>query len=242
MTDLDLNDVRELAGDAGALIRCGLNPRLRPGRDAEYNALALRYLSQPVFQSVVHAVATGQGLHVLSCDRIEGLVLTPTEDSPFRLRLSEYVQLASVDLRLLHGVVQVAIAATAYPTAAALEDGTRLASVSANQIYDRVRAVLDDERGSARADPPEDEPELEPVWRAVRRLRAADTTSDGRDTPHNAIGAIRKALRWLEANGLAEAVPGEADTWRLRDRYRLQVLGAAGEAVDALHTIEGQAG
>jgi hypothetical protein len=236
MSSLDLTDMRELADAAGQLLRFGLSPRLRPNRDSAYNALVLRYQADLTFQSVVRAMATGQGLTVLACDRMEGLVLAPTEDSPYRIRLADYVLLDSATIRLLHGVVQVAIAATAYPTAAALEDGTRLASVSATQVYDRVRAILDDERGAAgRDDPPEDEPELEPVWRAVRRLRAADTTPDGRDTPHNVIGAIRKALKWLEANGLADAVTGDPDTWRLRDRYRLQVLGAAGDAVDLFH-------
>lgn len=234
MTDLDLHEVRELAADAGQLVRFGLSPRLRPSRDAEYNALVVRYQADLTFQAVVRAVSIGQGLTVLACDRMEGLVLAPTEDSPYRMRVSDYIQLPSSDLRLLHGVVQVAVAATAYPTAAALEDGSRLVSVSASQVYERVRAILDDERGAGRGDPPEGEPDLEPVWRAVRRLRAADTTPDGRDTPHNLIGAIRKALRWLEESGLADAVTGEADTWRLRDRYRLQVLGAASDAVDLL--------
>lgn len=238
MSDLDLNDVRELAGDAGQLIRFGLSPRLRPSRDTEYNALVLRYHADLSFQAVVRALAVGQGLNVLACDRMEGLVLAPAEDSPYRIRLSDYVQLPSVDIRLLHGIAQVAIAATAYPTAAALEDATRLASVSATQVYDRVRAVLDGQRGNAQQDPPEDEPELEPVWRAVRRLRAADTTPDGRDTPHNVMGAIRKALKWLEESGLADAIDGETDTWRLRDRYRLQVLAAASDSVDLLRTLD----
>jgi hypothetical protein len=238
VNDLGLNHLREVAGDAGQLIRFGLSPRLRPSRVGEYNGLVLRYQGDLTFQAVVRAVAAGQGLNILSCDRIEGLVLSPTEDSPFRLRLADYVQLPSVEIRLLHGVVQLAIAATAYPTAAALEDGSRLVSVSATQVYDRVRAILDDERGKPHQDPPEGEPELELVWRAVRRLRAADTTPDGRDTPHNVMGAIRKALRWLEESGFADTVPGDTDTWRLRDRYRLQVLGAASDAVDALRADE----
>lgn len=240
MMVLDLNEVRELAGDAGRLLRYGLSPRLRPTRgDGDYNALVLRFLTDPTFQSLVRVVATGQGLVVLSCDRLEGLVLSPAEDSPYRIRLADYVQVPSTDIRLLHGLVQLAIAATAYPTAAALEDGTRLASVSATQVYERVRAVLDDEHGGGRDDPPEAEAEEEPVWRVVRRLRAADTTADGRDTPHNVIGAIRKALRWLEDNGLADEVAGETDTWRLRDRYRLQVLAAGSEAVDVLRAVPG---
>jgi len=85
------------------------------------------------FERVVRSFAAGQSLSVLNCDRLEGMVLAPTDDSPFRIRLAEYVQVTSSDMRLLHGLVQLAIAATAYPTAASLEDGSRLVSVSATQ-------------------------------------------------------------------------------------------------------------
>lgn len=230
MSDVITGDIRDAATEAAALVRYGLSPKTRPRNDGEYNALVVRYLTDGGFRSLVHAVAVGQGLIVLACDRMEGIVLAPTEDSPYRMRLSDYVLVQSTDTRLLHGLVQLAIAATAYPTAAALEDSSRLASVSANQIYERIRAVLDEE--AAAADAPEDDPDDEPVWRAIRRVRAADTTPDGRQTPHTIIGAITKALRWLEDQGLADEVKGEADTWRLRDRYRLQVLGAATDAVD----------
>lgn len=223
------------AADAGRLVRAGLNPKTRPSRDADYAALVLRYQTDPDFAHMVRSFAGGQGLSVLACDRIEGIVLAPTDDSPFRIRMSDYVAVPSSDIRLLHGLVQLAIAATAYPTAAALEDGLRLPSVSANQVYDRLRRLIDDAREkSGPADPPEDAPELEPVWRMLSRLRAADTTPDGRDTPYNVMGAIRKAFKWLEARGLADAVATEADTWRLRERYRLTVQSSAVFAVEAL--------
>ena len=238
MTDLGSNEVRDAVTDAAALVRYGLTPKLRPSRDGEYNQLVARYLTSGGFRSLVRAVAVGQGLLVQSCDRLEGIVLLPTEDSPYRMRLADYLVVHSSDTRLLHGVIQLAIAATSYPTAAALEDSSRLASVSATQVYERVRAVLDDENAAASGDPTEDDPDAEPVWRALRRVRAADTTLDGRETPHTVIGAIRKALRWLEDHGLADAVKGEPDTWRLRDRYRLQVLGAGSDAVDVLRRTE----
>lgn len=240
MTDPAATELRDILTDAAALVRYGLSPRLRPNRDAEYNTLVVRYVTDTTFQSIVRAIATGQGLVIHACDRMEGLVLGPAEDSPYRIRLADYVLLPSTDLRLLHGVIQLAIAATAYPTSAALEDGGRLVSVSANQVYERVRAILDDERSDGESGPPENELDQEAVWRVIRRLRRADTTPDGRDTPHNVIGAIRKAFRWLEDNGLADAVKGEPDTWRLRERYRMQVLGAASDAVDVLRaTREG---
>lgn len=234
MTDTSAKNVGDTVIEAAALIRFGLSPKLRPSRDAEYTALVVRYNADPEFRAFVRAVAVGQGLLVLACDRMEGIVLVPSEDSPYRVRLSDYVLVQSSDTRLLHGVVQLAVAATAYPTAAALEDSSRLVSVTASQVYERIRAVVDDEHVAGAPAASESDPAVEPVWRVIRRLRAADTTPDGRDTPHNVIGAVRKALRWLEEKGLADEVRGEADMWRLRDRYRLQVLAAANAALDVM--------
>jgi hypothetical protein len=236
MTDIAGSGVRDAVADAASLIRYGLSPKIRPNREGEYNALVVRYTTDGAFRALVHAIGSGHGLLVRACDRMEGIVLAPTAESPYRIRLADYVVVQSADTRLLHGVVQLAIAATAYPTAAALEDGTRLVSVSATQVYERVRAVLDEAHAAADGVPAEDEPDAEPVWRAIRRARAADTTPDGRQTPHTVIGAIVKALRWLEDQGLADQVKGEQDTWRLRDRYRIQVLSAANAAVDILRT------
>jgi hypothetical protein len=234
MTDTSATTVGDAVVEAAVLVRFGLSPRLRPSRDAEYTGLVVRYNADPEFRAIVRAVAVGQGLLVLACDRMEGIVLVPSEDSPYRVRLSDYVLVQSSDTRLLHGVVQLAIAATAYPTAAALEDSGRLVSISATQVYERIRAVVDDEHAAVAATADASDPDVEPVWRVIRRLRAADTTPDGRDTPHNVIGAVRKALRWLEERGLADEVRGEADVWRLRDRYRLQVLAAGNAALDAM--------
>lgn len=226
-----------VANDAGRLVRAGLNPKFRPARDADYAGLVLRYQSDPAFARLVRSYAGGQGLSVLACDRMEGIVFAPTDDSPFRVRLADYIGITSSDMRLLHGLVQLAIAATAYPTAAALEDSLRLPSVTASQVYDRLRRLIDDARtDDGSADPPEDAPELEPVWRMLGRLRAADTTPDGRDTPYNVMGAIRKAFRWLESRGMADEVAGSEDTWRLRERYRLSVQFAAVDAVDVLRS------
>lgn len=220
------------ANEAGRLVRFGLMPRLRPARDADYTHLVLRYQTDPAFARLVVGFAGGQGLSVLDCDRLEGLVLTPTDDSPFRTRLSDYVSIPGTEIRLLHGLVQLAIAATAYPTSAALEDPTRLVSVTASQVYHRIRGLVDQHKEAGRDDPPEDDPEAERIWRLVGRLRAADITPDGRETSYNVMGAIKKALRWLEEQGLADSV--DDDTWRLRERYRLNVLSAASDTFELL--------
>ena len=222
---------------AGRLIALGLQPRAMPGRDSEYADLIVRHQSDGPFAELVSGVAEGQGLKVLGVDRITGLVLAPASDgeSPYRLRISDYVALPSTEHRLLHGLIHLTIAATCYPTAAAVEDeAAPLPSVTAREIQERLERLaraLADRFGPS--DPPSDQPELEPLWRLVLRTRATDTTTDGRSTPHTILGMIRKAFKFLEEQGLADKVdrPEEPDTYRVRGRYRLHVLDAAREAL-----------
>ena len=230
------------ASDAGRLISYGIQAaKFRPARDTDYQNLVLRFLADRDFERLVMAIAGGQGLSVIACGRIEGLVLAPTTESVYGIRLADYIALESSDIRLLHGVVQLGIAATAYPTAAALDDSTRIVSISANQVYDRLQRLAEEcGRRAGRDDPPEDDPEAERIWHLVARLRPTDTTPDERDTPYNVMGAIRKALRWLTERGLAEEVEGTPDTWRLRDRYRLGVVAASAGAFEALQSLGDQ--
>jgi len=228
-----IDSLQSQATDAGRLVGYGIRPRHRPANDTDYQALVLRFLADRDFERMVTAVASGQGLSVIACDRMEGLVLAPTDDSPYRLRLADYIQLPSAETRLLHGIVQLAIGATAYPTAAALEDSTRIVSISATQVYERIMRLAEEfSRRLGRNDPPEEDPESEKIWHLMSRLRPTDTTPDDRDTPYNVLGAIKKALRWLSEHGLADEVEGTNDSWRLRERYRLNVLAASGGAFE----------
>ena len=235
MTDI----ATSTAADAGRLIGYGIQAaKFRPSRDADYKDLVLRFLADRDFERLVAAIAGGQGLSVVACDRVEGLILAPTHESIYGIRLADYIGVESAEIRLLHGIVQLGIAVTAYPTASALEDTTHISSVSATQVYDRLMHLAEEYRRRAgRDDPPEDDPEAERIWHLLLRLRPTDTTPDERDTPYNVMGAIRKALRWLTERGLAEEVQGTSDTWRLRERYRLGVVAASAGAFDALQSL-----
>jgi hypothetical protein len=230
---------------AGRLIAYALQPKLVPARDADYAALIAQFHSDPPFADLVGGLADGQGLTILTCDRLLGLIVAPTADSPHRLRMDDYLATAKVEQRLLHGLAHLAIAAVCYPTAASLEDdGAPLPSVSAREVHERVErlAVALHERFQ-RADPPTDEPELEPVWRLVIRTRATDTTTDGRSTPFTTLGMIKKALAFLAEHGLSDEVPraAEPDTYRMRARYRLHILDAARQALVVARDILGSA-
>jgi hypothetical protein len=230
---------------AGRLIAYALQPKLVPARDADYAALVAQFHSEPAFAELVAGVAEGQGVLVLACDRLLGLIVAPTAESPHRLRMDDYLTTVKVEQRLLHGLAHLAIAAVCYPTAASLEDDAApLPSVSAREVHERVErlAAALHERFH-RADPPTDEPELEPVWRLVIRTRAVDTTTDGRSTTFTTLGMIKRALAFLADHGLADEVPraAEPDTYRMRARYRLHVLDAARQALVVARDVLGTA-
>jgi len=230
---------------AGRLIAYALQPKLVPARDPEYATLVAQFHGDPAFADLVVGIAEGQGLTILACDRLLGLVAAPTPESPYRLRMDDYLATPKVEQRLLHGLVQLAIAAVCFPTAASLEDDAApLPSVSAREVHERVErlaAVL--QQRFNRADPPTDEPELEPVWRIVLRTRATDTTPDGRSTPFTTLGMIKRALAFLAEHGLADEMPraAEPDTYRMRARYRLHVLDAARQALIVARDALGRA-
>src|SRR5690349_3070348 len=96
-----------LAEDAGRLIALALSPS-RPMTPAHRDLLR-RYRSDGLFRGQVEAFAHGLGLRVL--DVLEsGLVLAADADSPFAFKLSDYRQNLTVDDRLCHGLIHVAVA------------------------------------------------------------------------------------------------------------------------------------
>jgi hypothetical protein len=221
----------------GRLIRYGLEPKLTPARSADYAELVGRARNEPDFAAAVVETAHGQGLEVLDIDPLLGISLAATDESPFAMRLDDYSRGSSED-RLLHALVQLAIAATAYPTAEALDDD-RLQSVSVGEIVDRVRHIatrLRDRLGPG--DPPDDAAQLEPLYRFLLRVPMTATTHDERAHMRTLTGAVKRALRFLVDQGMADPLDGLGpDTYRLRARYRIHVRDASGQLGDALDTI-----
>lgn len=221
----------------GRLIRYGLEPKLMPARNAEYAELVGRARNDSDFANALVATAQGQGLEVLDIDTLLGISLAATDDSPYTMRMEDYNKRAGEE-RQLHALVQLAIAATAYPTAESLDDD-RVQAVSVNEVVDRVCHIatrLRDRLGAG--DPPDDEPQLEPLYRFLLRTPLTATTPDERAHVGTLVGAVKRALRFLVDQGLADPIEGAApDTFRLRARYRIHVRDAAGYVGDALDTI-----
>lgn len=220
----------------GQLIGFGLDPRLSPGRNVAYQELVARFRGDADFRHRVVAVTAGQGLEILDCSSVYGLVLAATgPDSPYYMRLDDYAAMTAEE-RHLNAFIFLAIATTAYPNADALdaEDGPlpqiAVAQVLRlmNRMADRIRERCKDQ------DPPVDEPQIEPVYRLVLRWREGDTTGDERSNPHVKAGMVRRALKWLVANGLADEIGTAKDGFRMRSRFRLHVKDAVSSIGPAL--------
>jgi hypothetical protein len=220
----------------GQLIAYGLDPRLSPGRDPAYAELVIRFRSNPEFRGQVEAVAVAQGLDILDCSPVYGLVLTASgPDSAYHMRLEDYAVMTT-EQRHLNALVFLAIATTCYPTAESLEaeDGP-LPQVTVGQVVRLMNRMAErvGERSQA-GDPPVDEPEREPLYRLVMRWREGDTTGDERSNPRVKTGMVRKALKWLAANGLADEIATAKDAFRIRSRFRLHVKDAVGDVGEML--------
>jgi hypothetical protein len=220
----------------GQLIAFGLDPRLSPGRNGAYQELVTRFRGDAEFRQRVASLAAGQGLEILDCSPVYGLVLAATgPDSPYYMRLDDYAAMSAAE-RHLNAFIFLAIAATCYPTADALdaEDGP-LPQITVTQVLRLMNRMADRIRERCRdEDPPADEPQSEPLYRLVLRWREGDTTADERSNPHVKAGMVRRALKWLAANGLADEIGTSKDAFRIRSRFRLHVKDAVASIGPAL--------
>ena len=222
--------------EVGRLIGFGLDPRLSPGRNAAYADLVIRFRSEREFRAQVDELAFGQGLVILDCSPVYGLVLAAADaESPYHMRLDDYAAMTTEE-RHLNALTFLAIATACYPSAESLEieDGP-LPQVTVAQVVRLMNRMAEriKERGGD-VDPPVDEPQLEPLYRMVLRWREGDTTGDERSNPHVKTGMVRRALKWLAANGHADEIATAKDADRIRSRLRHHVKDAIGYVGDSL--------
>ena len=220
----------------GQLISFGLDPRLSPGRNGEYRELVVRFRHDLDFRQRAVAVAGGQGLDILDCSPVYGLVLAAKDaNSPYYMRLDDYAAMSGEE-RHLNAFVFLAIASACYPTADSLDaDDGPLPQITVSQVVRLMNRMAERIRDQNRdQDPPVGEPQLEPLYRLVLRWREGDTTGDERSNPHVKAGMVRRALKWLAANGLADEIATARDAFRMRSRFRLHVKDAVASIGPAL--------
>lgn len=232
-----MNDRLGLAEDAARLVAYGLRPTLRPSKEPDYAELLQRYRAESPLRELVFAIARGLGLVVLG-ETDMGIVLGAEDGGPFAFRLTDYrKQNLSVEARMCHGLVQLAIAAWCFPNARALEDpdsisGTR---VSVRGLVDHIIGLCEELKERAEDDPDAGPAELQEAWRTILARAATRGTPDGRRSASTLAGMVAHALESLEHGGLMRKI-SEADggTWQALAAYRLQVRELAAHDVAVL--------
>jgi hypothetical protein len=209
------------------------------GMDAEHRELLRRFRVDGAFRGQFEAFTRGLGVRVLDA-LDQGLVLAAEAGSPFAFRLADYRLNLTVEDRLAHGLVQVAIAAWCFPNAAALEDEDRgLVRVSVQDVVDYLRAACIELQRRATVDPEIARPELQEAWRVVLSRAETRDTGDGRRASHTLTGMVGWALDRLGQEGLLRKEGEErGGTWLVRPAWRVQVRDlAAHEAFRLVSSI-----
>ena len=223
----DLKDLSE-AQKAVLLLGKGLSPRASAARgDSDYGLLLKHWRADPEFRDFVRELARMLGLRVI--DALEhAIVLAPLgPDSVFAATLSDLRRDLGEISRGALALVHVAIAATFFPTAAALE-GTQEDNAELSATPVQIAALLREQcqhLESASCDDPDlQEAGLLEAWREL--LRLPETRPDGsqRASLSSLVGMVKVVLNQLHAHGMVQTMQtGEGETYLPTPRYRLQV-------------------
>ena len=223
-------DLRRLsvAQKAVLLLRKGLSPRSSALRgDPDYAQLLAHWHADPEFRVLVEDLALMLDLRVV--DVLEhAIVLAPLgAESVFAAKLTDLRSGLGEMQRGALALIQIAIAATFFPTASVLT-GARddHAEVSATPL--RVTTVLREHCQRLEAEASDDtdleEAGLVEAWRELARM--PDTKPDGsqRAALGSLAGMVKLVLNHLLEHGMVQTInTAEGETYLPTPRYRLQV-------------------
>lgn len=221
---------------AARLIQYGLRPKAKPARDETYRNLVDRYRSDEDFARLVAGIALGLDLVILDVASAHGIVLGPTEESVFAVRMTEYARRTSGEgrsgERVLHALAHLGAAALAYPRPADLANPARPGRITVRGVEAFVREACRLLQEQAETDgqdtnPPAGAPDLEAAWRLYARRAANPASGDGRKVSSSTTGIVSKALNFLAEQGLlTKTSDTDGGTYATTARYRIQVLEA----------------
>ncbi len=210
------------------LLRKGLSPRHSALRgDSEYQQLLALWRADPEFRRLVHDLAPMLDLRVV--DALDhAIILAPLgPDSVFAATLTDVRRGTGETSRGALALVHVAVAATFFPTAAALT-GAQADNADVSVAPLRVAALLREhcQRLEAQAgdDPDLKEAGLVEAWRELARL--PDTTPEGsqRAALSSLAGMVKLVLNQLHEHGMVQTLEtAEGEVYIATPRYRLQV-------------------
>ena len=226
--------------DAARLVQWGLRVRARPAQEPEYKRLVDQYHDDPGFRGVVRAIAEGLGVALVDVGDY-GAILAPQDDSVFALRGADFRPTSSsVEDRLLDGLIQLAIAATVFPSSRDLEEDPAMARppVTVSEIESGLRTLCERlfDQAKDQPDPIAGHEGFEEAWRVYHRRLAAMETKDGssaRRTTRRLVEINLERLR--EHGGFTRDTRGEEAAYQ--PTYRYQALVRELAANDALHRV-----
>jgi hypothetical protein len=208
--------------DAARLLAFALQPRAYAAQQGPYAELLSRYRTDAGFRAVLAAMAEGLGLVVLE-DTPRALLVGSRPESVFAFRLGEYRKSATLEQRVVRGLIMLGIAAYCYPTRRHLE-GTGMPLFSARQVDDFLRAACERLRSQAGEDAPLPEAtDLATAWQLY--LNQPAVKSGERRSRTATIHLIEQTLEDMEGWGLVKEEPtvDRVRYFRALPRFRAQV-------------------
>ena len=219
-----MSNLATIAHDAGKLVAFALRPRQTPWTSAEYAELLRRYEADSQFRSIVDGVTEGLGMRIVDATR-NGFFLTATEGSPFRLAADDYKQNMAAQERVLHGVIQVAVAAFSFPKADVLDqdDTVAPAHVTPAKLAEYIRTFAEVNAASSPAEVQGDNSAERRAWQDALTRAMTMETSGGKESTRSLTGMCRHALDFLESQGLMRVVDEENSMYQGTTAYRIRL-------------------
>ena len=226
--------------DAARLVQWGLRVRARPAQEPDYKRLVDLYHDEPGFRAAVRAVADGLGLVLVDVGEY-GAILAPMHDSVFALRGADFRPAStSVEDRLLDGLIQLAIAATVFPSSRDLEDDPAIARppITIDEIEDSLRTLCERlaEQVRDQPDPIQGAEGFDEAWRIYARRLAAMETKDGSSARRTTRRLVEINLERLREHG-GFVRDNRGDDALYQPTYRYQALVRELAANEALRRV-----
>lgn len=226
----------EAIESAARLVAFGLTPGLKPAREPAYAQLIERYRTDAAMRQCTDTVARGLHLAVLGFTP-QGIVLGADEDGPFAYKREHYRQMRTVEERMCHGLVQLALAAWCFPKAQdlAVSDDSPGSRFTTHDVVLYIGRLCEELQRRSQHDPELGSPELREAWRTILQRPETRATPDGRRTAGTLNGMVEYALEVLEKGCLVRRLTDD-DAWQALAAYRIHVRELA--AHDAFTLIQ----
>lgn len=242
-------NLADVAFKAGRLFHYAFCLRERPGvQNPDYAQLIEDYQAQSDMRCIFDQLAEACYLDVLEVSSA-GVFLAPKpgsrrQSSAFTYRLADYRDFKDVPERVLHGVIQLVIAAFVFPTPERLEDpidsvGAPLRIPAVVEHLDRLLEQFRSENPTL----PSEDGQSDPVWQHLRMIVRELPTETGRQSRNTLTRHVQHACTVLEREGFfrkREARPGDPESFIPLPQYRVHVRHLADHRrlYDFIHRLQ----